>query len=672
MDAKSLRSNLAFSHGKLISSLRLDPRTRTRRRTVQFSRVILAVLFAYFVAEQVAAQQGSGDSNVLPPLMAPDPDWEAGKTIIPPAIITEEEAPTAAPVQQLPKTPKLGNPAPGEPNSDPFATELGAPVNLGTPAVPEDRTSPASSPPARTRTQYPPSSPAPGPNSPAPSLAPAGPTPAMPPAEECLLEMAAAHDLTVVIGEQFGGRWIASETCDEGPFEDFVLGAQVRGVQKTTARTSLDIVPCRESARVMVVLDGLTNNQSTSYTPQAQIFSRGSYQFQLTKQVDFNGQVFMTRSPSAFLRVEQRHVGAATPMSSVPLLGPLANNIALNQAQMRQPLSQQIAAYRVTQNVAPEFNGRIDEALAKLNEQMEQKVRRFLSTRDLLPTRLKPMSTSNVLLVGADYDGTAEFSATARPSAVYMGPSPPSTLGYGNDSQGPLPLAAPSPSATIEVNRFGTGSLVVPGAEVLRERGVLVLRETFIESVAEKTRLAGLEVTDAALVQFLGQESTLGTGGPEAGQPRFATIVFDEETPLTAKFEQGEILLSLQLTFRPLLGPEIPDQIITVALRPTLTENQITLESDLRSITSANPGTGGGLGTVAESVIREALSQRLPRQTFPRSFEAPREDQPPVPLRIAGLTIRDGWLQLEVESPTPPAEVPGDPGWQPTLAPVAQ
>jgi hypothetical protein len=472
----------------------------------------------------------------------------------------------------------------------------------------------------------------------------------------------------VVIGEGFAGRFVSDERCDEGPVEDFVLGARVNGHQKTNTKTSLDFVSHPTAARLVVILDGVTNNETVNQTPQAVIRSQGSYQFQLTKQIEFDGQVFRTWGPSAFLRVNQRNLGAATPVSNIPLLGPLASNIALSEAERRRPIAEQIAAMKVTQNVAPEFNSRLDEELIKLNKTLEQQVRSNLSLLKLLPGRVTILSTDDAVLMGVAYaDGNSSSVPTIRPSGVYPGstdvnnnkhedilPNPPLLVSPDSHSQSPgEPVAPPPPS--------GTGpTSIVP----TRDQGWLVLHESLIGELATKSPLAGLELPLSSLVRMLRPDLL----SAENNEGELATVIFAADRPLSVRFAQQEVLMELRMGFRPSLGPAIPQQVFVIAVKPTLEANQLRIRSELRSIRPVSLQPGDQLGPMVEAVVRQVIEQQLRESVVPVTYSVPRgEGQSHVSLRLQTLTMNDGWLAVAMESSMSPSPQPvPDDDWRPT------
>lgn len=475
-------------------------------------------------------------------------------------------------------------------------------------------------------------------------IAPA-PAPLSPPTADVLRDFAREHGFVVVLGESFANHWVFTERCDEGPYHDVVMEAVVDGNQSTKSRTTLDITPWPSSARMLLRLDGVTNNRSVAKTPQAALETVGTYQFHLTKQVEFDGRVVRTWSPSAFLQIDQRHLGAATPMSMVPLLGPLANNVALSVAQQRKPMAEQIAAVRVTGCVAPEFNDRVDKELAGLNQRLESDVRGKLDAIQLSPRRVAARSTDDAILFGASYrDAVSTLpvvqlgersSLTGEMARVRLAQSlptlPPLLAPPGGGQFDPLPV---SPAPTW-------------GELPLGQLGMVALHESIVGDFARLSPLAGLRISDAQLNSLLAPAEVL----PNSSDEGLADLIFSTQSPAAGTFQDGEMLFTLRIVFQPRIGPALPEQELTIAIRPVLEPTLVRFQSELRSLRAVNGWGDETMRMVAEPILRAAIAQRLQERTVPREFDIPRENgHPPIPARIHSLTVRDGWLSIAVEA----------------------
>lgn len=400
--------------------------------------------------------------------------------------------------------------------------------------------------------------------------------------------------ICLVFSEKLANRFVRTQTRDEGPVRDFVLGAHVTGVQQTEARSSIDFVPSPHNARMLLKLDGVTHNQTRSFTPQAIVDSEGSYQFQLSKQIDFNGLVLQTRTPSAFMTTNLRHRAVQTPMSSVPLIGPLSNRAAMAGAEQRRPQSEWIAATRMTEQIGPRFNQEVDQQLAAINRWLAEQARPKLAEWQALPAHVHSATTDDALLLSASLVET-----------------PPR-----------LPLPAHLPD---------TG-----------DAAVLFVHESALNDMLAKTPLAGLEVPDTALQRLLKREPA-EKGEPAV--PQLATMVFDPVRPLHVSIQQGQIQIEIRVAFRPVLGPPVPTQVITLNLRPKLSENLLTAKMQLHDVRPLDPAHDDAVTTIAQNILRQQIQQQLEDLRFPAHFEIPmRNHDEKVPLRVRSLNVDGGWM----------------------------
>jgi hypothetical protein len=204
----------------------------------------------------------------------------------------------------------------------------------------------------------------------------------------------------VIVPEAFLNRLLARSDTDTGPVVDNILGANVTGSQNTNTTLTIDVLRCAQMARMELQLNGTTVNQTIGVTPQAAVRSRGEHDFRLTKQVDFDGLQFSTRSPAAWVTPRLNNEGAATPLTGVPLLGPLSNQIALNQAQQRRPAAEQVIIRRLTDQVAPRFNQEVDQQLSDANVHLQRHIPWLLGAAGLTPADVSFSSTDAQVLFG--------------------------------------------------------------------------------------------------------------------------------------------------------------------------------------------------------------------------------------------------------------------------------
>ena len=406
--------------------------------------------------------------------------------------------------------------------------------------------------------------------------------------------------------EDFANRIVARCQTQNSPVRDFILGADVFGDQSTTTHTRLDFKPCATAAKFELQVNGDVESRTVGVTRQAQIQTLGRHHFLLSKEIEFDGRQVRTRSPAVTVTPSQRHVGAMTSVSTVPIIGPIANNIALQAATARNPAAAQITAGKITQQAAPEFNTRVDTELARLNELLSGKAREQLVRFGLAPSAHSLSSSERDLLWCVTLD---------------VPTTPP-----------PLPV-----DATTSANG---------------RAGAIYLHDTLVNDLLARLPLKGIGVPDAAIDRWFralasgeGLEALSRRGAPI--EPNLATIVFDDVRPIQLRFEDNQFALILRLGFRPVAGPEIATQEIMIPFRVELSGEAVLFQPGEVRIAPGDPSQPGGvLDDAARTLIRQQVQARLEARSAPRRIPVQLPDTPASEVRVSRVQLEGGWLSV--------------------------
>ncbi|QDU36660.1 hypothetical protein Mal4_09480 [Maioricimonas rarisocia] len=413
-------------------------------------------------------------------------------------------------------------------------------------------------------------------------------------------------NLQVIVSKDLISPLVERNVSDAGPVRDFILGANVFGEQSTNTSVSLVFIPCPDAALFQIELNGRTNNRTVGVTPQATIHSVGEHDFCIAKKVRFDGRQFMTWSPSATVLPRQQNLFAQTPLGGIPLVGPVASNFALSEANRRTPIARNIIALKVTDEAAPRFNEEVDQKLAEANRGLSNLVVPRLQAHDLLPDAFAQTTDR-------------ELRMTLR-------------LGAFDDSAPPGTSAAQPAQLTVR------------------------LHQTFLNRVFARLPLAGAEVTDADINRAVSQALALvggaGTVGADATEnettPSLATLRLDDQRPLSVQFGEDGFSLVLRSAFQPVIGPTIDTQEITIPYVVESGVESVRLRPQTISITPAR-ADAAGLNAITEALLRQQVESRIPEITLPRSVELPIPGLPERPLRLIDLQLQNGWLVLAYE-----------------------
>ncbi|HVJ68072.1 MAG TPA: hypothetical protein VM510_08825 [Caulifigura sp.] len=402
--------------------------------------------------------------------------------------------------------------------------------------------------------------------------------------------------LLVDVTADYLNRLVATPRQSAGPVSDFVLGAQVAGEQTTSSRVSIRTLPSRQSAQFDVLLDGVTCTRTTAMTPQAAIDMKGQQRFDLRKSVEFDGSKFLTRTPATQLEACQQNLRARTGASQIPVVNSIAETIALNQANLRQPIARQETARRVTSQVTPQFNDGIDQRLATANEW-------FGRLSGSMPN-LHQFLTSG------------RWSSTER-----------SIRGQ---------LAGLEP--------------VTSSAPPLRGGATIRIHESLAGSLAVATQLNGREIPIEQIRQWIGDfDNDLSGAHPNGAMSLSpaadASIRLAESQSLLATFQNAELRVTLRASLKAGATVELPIHRITIGYSVVKTGSAIELRP--LPVTVVAESNDLVVGTAVEKLIQSQIESRLQPVTIsPEAIPALDNGMRP---RISDVASENGWLTVVLD-----------------------
>ncbi|WP_157605063.1 hypothetical protein [Schlesneria paludicola] len=420
----------------------------------------------------------------------------------------------------------------------------------------------------------------------------------------------AIGNLRVSVSEAFVNRIVARNEQKPGEVRDFILGAQVSGHQTTETRLRFDVLPNSEKIRAALILDGLTQSQTTGVTPQAMVDVASQQQFMATKELYFDGTSISTRHAVVHVRANNQTLGAKTPLSGT-LFGGIADRIAYREAERRKTEAEAIARDKVAERVYPEFDSQIDKQLALANDHLENTVRKGLRLAGLMPTQQQAFSTNTYL----------QYSAQ-------MTEDQPST-----------------PATSLE-------------AAMNRDEGVnLLLHESFLKAIVARANLKGLKTTDKDLKASLAPyevkpeegDSTGDSVAPPQGLGNFVTdIEFDAEDPLTIRLEQNLASVTIRAKFKPAGQDFLPPLAITIGYKTEIAGEKILVTPTEVQVKVANRDDSNDPPSLGLSVLSQAIKASISKLAFDRALPANWWTFGGVCPRVTGIRSDDGWAAISI------------------------
>lgn len=419
------------------------------------------------------------------------------------------------------------------------------------------------------------------------------------------------YNVRLVASEGFLNKFVGQSRDEAGPVRDFILGADVYGNQNTHTDVSIDLIPSGSIAQFDIVARGNSATNTEGVTDQATVFTLGNHYFTAAKRIACDGDRFWTQPARISVSANNTTTGADTGIG-LPIIGRMANGIAVRRAEEMRGESEAIAASRVQDRVLPPFNTEVDKEFAangKINPQFAQKMD-VLRQQNIYPDAKSWSTTDTELKVAARLMAATELGGSD--------PSPALVLGRG---------------ATILVH------------------------ESAMNNAADRLELAGKTMTEDELKaklegnfsQLLGREVTIKSEKPESEEASaIKTIVFDKADPIRVLVEDGTLTMVLRAGFKQEGKEDIPTQIITVPMTFSVDVKNVVVEPGDVSVAAAERAEAAAKQLAYAGVIKKKISAAFPRREIDRVKYVTHENKK-VLVAVTRIRALDGWLSITVE-----------------------
>ncbi|WP_139228169.1 hypothetical protein [Planctomicrobium piriforme] len=420
------------------------------------------------------------------------------------------------------------------------------------------------------------------------------------------------YNLRIVVSEGLVNRFFEETRTERSEIRERVMEANVYGYQCTEVTTKLDLVPNSLSASFALNLSGVIRSNANGYAPQATVHTVGYHTFNASKKVLFDGQNFYLENSRVSARANNQTVGATTKFSHVPILGRVANSIAIREANSRSPQTNAMAVQRIKEQVSTQLEKEAGEQFANASKQLQTKTYGPLRKYNLYPD-VMTLSTT---------DSEMRFSSR---------------------------LMDPDEIA---------GSTSAPIASLPANGMVAQVHESLLSHAFDRLGLNGKTMTEdevrvlleSRLTEILGRPVEIPkpqNAAPEAEQ-QANTFVFDEKDPVRFTIDNGVVTLFIRAGLKRANGDDIPTQIISVPFTPTLQGDKILLTRGNVGVKPVVRPPNVTAQVARAQVMRQKIQTALPEQTVNAVFEVEQKGKV-IKLAIVDLTAQGGWLVLALK-----------------------
>lgn len=430
------------------------------------------------------------------------------------------------------------------------------------------------------------------------------------------------YNLQVVASQEMLNKLLGAQQSTTGPVTDYILGANVSGTEWTTTDITVDLRPGNTAANLDLILNGVTQSSTVGATSQANIYTSGYHRWGAKKPIRFDGKTVVTGpAEMTYVQPSNTTTGASTQYSGMPLIGRIADNTAVEQANMRRGESEAIAAQRIESRVLPDFDARVDQMIQGFDQRLKYNLRKRLRVAGVLPTTVSARTNTSYLRLSAEIASPDELAGdTGNPA--------------GQSGAG-LVISLHESLLNNAINQMKFAGQTMTDTQVAAEL------QRYL------SLLAGRPIDFAAAAKKLAAAQASMPGAPAPAKPQPATdeqknskFVFDQEDPIRFTIDDGQIKLVIRAGFKQEGQPDVPTQEITVPLR-------LVSDGGRMAIMRGTVGVAGGGRVLRSGAIKQKIESAIqPVLPLDPQIHVPRPGRPDVDLTVARISADNGWLTI--------------------------
>jgi hypothetical protein len=388
----------------------------------------------------------------------------------------------------------------------------------------------------------------------------------------------------------------------------------------------VDLKPCSSAAKFTLTIDGNTRSQTTGEVCAATVYNTGVARFRAEKDVLFDGESF-TLCPSRIgVNASNCTYDAETCLNWVPIARNIARNYALEQAAERKPESDAYARQKISREVRTRFDRETAEKFNEAEDKLNTDLYARLSEIDMKPELVAMSSTETVLGVHERLMRDAE-------------------LGAGRPPVQPVP----GNGLLVQIHQ----SLLSNGSDRMDFHGQRLTQKEVDERI--KARLDKLNPDREVPQETPPAEPANET--PEERATRLANeeknantrLIFDTVDPISFRFENGEIIMSLRAGLERPGEEEIPTQIISVPLKLTIEGDQLVMTRGTVGVKPVERPRNVGEQIARAKIMQQKIEEGIPERRSQDAHREIKQQGKTVRVQVRSISAEDGWMTLSIE-----------------------
>ena len=424
-----------------------------------------------------------------------------------------------------------------------------------------------------------------------------------------------APNVRIAVHQQFLGKLLPGASVDTSPFQDVVMGREVRGTRTVERTTTLRLVPDEDEICFNLEVHGDIASRAVTESGPVSVTARSASAFTVRKPITISSQGLLFGNAAGDASNRSRVDNIQTSFDAVPVMGSLVRNIARNQQVEAMPEANREVIDKIISRACREVDTQAEPQFAQMADRIRDRVWMPLVKLGLDPKAVAMQTTASVATMRLRLAGDTQLAAhTPRPRAP---------------SDAMLSLQIHESSANNAFDRLG---------------------------------IAGKRFTLEELIQLVCSQIGVEPRIPEE-LPEGVAVAFAKTQPLRVECRDGLVHVHVALDAIESGRRDWYDLTAHVAYRPVCSGQQVFLERE-GPIQLGGPGREGRMELALRTIFGKIFPKERPIAVLPDQIA---KNEKLADVHAVQAVSSDGWLAITLEQrKTPPSTIAAPPKPQQT------
>jgi len=411
-----------------------------------------------------------------------------------------------------------------------------------------------------------------------------------------------APNVRIALHQRFLETLLPGASVDTAPFQDTVMGREVRGTRTVERTTILRLVPDDDEICFNLEVHGDIASRAVTDAGPVSVTARSASAFTVRKPITISSQGLLFGNATG-VASNRSHVDTIqTSFDAVPVMGSLVRNMARNQQAEAMPEANREVIDKIISRACREVDTQAEPEFAKMADRIRDRVWLPLVQLGLDPKAVAMQTTPSV--------------ATMR-------------LRLAGDTQ----LAAHTPRPRVTADAMLS----------------LQLHESSANNALDRLGLAGKRLTLEELIQHVCTKVGVEPRIPEE-LPEGVSVTFAEKQPIRVECRDGLVHVHVALDAIESGRRDWYDLVAHVAYKPVCAGQQVFLERE-GPIQLGGKGREGRMELALRTIFGKIFPKERPIAVLPDQIA---KNPKLADVQASQAVSSDGWFALTLQQHTTP------------------